>query len=83
MKAKVNFQNYYFKLKYNRDPKYWSIDKIHSLYQRALERSEKRNSEKLKCIDEIIENIPKNDRGEHVVYHYSDGDNNNIHKFTF
>lgn len=47
-----------FERKFKRKPKLRTISEVHDLYIRAMQRSEKKSNETMKCIDEIIREIP-------------------------
>ena len=71
---KINFYgDSIFKYKYKRNPKYWTIDELHDLYLRSLDRHYKRRLEQSKCTNEIVKNIPISDtkyinQKSHFVY---------------
>lgn len=75
--------NKWFEDKFNRKPKEWSIEQIHALYERAKKRSNKRWKTKSDFIKEIVSKIPKNNKGEHVIYFYNPKDKNNIYQYNF
>ena len=58
----------YFERRFKRKPKVWTIEEIHSLWQGACVRSEARWKIISDYTKEIVNQIPKNDRGEHVIY---------------
>ncbi len=68
---KVNFLWHnlgYFEHRFKRKPKTWTIEEIHDLWKRATDRSNARRKIIADYTKEIVEHIPKNDRGEHIVY---------------
>jgi hypothetical protein len=64
----LNSQKYWFEQKFKRKPKNWTFEEIHDLWIRVGERSEKRRQELLRYQDLIIKEIPKNDKGERLLY---------------
>lgn len=74
---KVNFYNHkeLFEWKFKRVPKIWTVEQIHDLWLRAEERGSKKYADSSAYIQEIVKEIPKNERGEHVVYFYHRRDN--------
>lgn len=78
---KANYRNpEYFKYKYKRDPKMWTIEQLHDIWIRLSERSEKRRQKLLEYQDEIIKQITPNDRGERLIYFEANG---RIFKYRF
>ncbi len=76
-RPRANFMTQYsvpgwFKDKFNREPKNWTIEQVHDLYLRAKERYEKRRDIICEYGDKIVKEIPKNKNGEHIVYYYLD-----------
>ena len=63
-----------FRYKFRRDPKVWSIEKVHNLYVRALVRSKKMHEELIDSIHEIARVIPLSVDGYnkkcHITYFY-------------
>ena len=72
-----------FEHRFNRKPKEWTIEQIHALYERAKKRSNERWKTKYDFIKEIVGKVPKNSKGEHVVYFYHPKDGKNIHCYEF
>jgi hypothetical protein len=78
---RANFITYdncsnFFEKKFKRKLKTWSINDVHDLWVRACKRSDIRQNEKSNFIRQIVEEIPMNDRKEHVIYF---NHNKNIH----
>lgn len=72
---KVNFYNpEIFKYKFKREPKVWTIDQIHDLWERACVRAGKRQSESSAYLREIVKEVPKGANGEHIAYFKREGD---------
>lgn len=79
---KVNFISYsgypdgerMFTKRFKRKMKVWTIDEVHDLWLRACDRAAIRQKEKSDFINEIVKEIPMNDRKEHVVYFYHRND---------
>lgn len=65
-----------FTKRFKRKMKVWTIESIHELWERACVRAGKRQSESSDYLQEIVKEVPKNDRGEHVVYFKQKGDEN-------
>jgi len=68
---RVNFlwnNKSYFEHKFKRNPKVWTIEEVHDLWKRACARSNSRWKIISDYTKEIVKHIPKNDRGEYVVY---------------
>lgn len=61
-----------FNKRFGRNPKSWTIDQIHDLWERSVQRGNSRQKDLSNYIDRIVKEIPKNDRKEHVVYFYQD-----------
>ena len=79
---RVNFlQADYFKYKFKRDPKYWSISQLHDLWIENNKRSELRQKEFSDFIRNIIvKEIPMMDDGYHYIY-INKG--NDIYRYEF
>ena len=58
----------FFKLRFGREAKRWSIEQIHDLWLRACERGNVRRKELCDYIQEIVKEITADDRGYHKVY---------------
>ena len=70
----VNFlKEYEFKLKFNRDPKEWTLKDIHDLYLRVEERSLKRRQEFSEFMNKIINEVEPMESGEIHVFFDRDG----------
>lgn len=63
-----------FTKRFKRKMKVWTIDEVHDLWLRACDRANIRQREKSAFIKEIVKEIPKNDRDEHVIYFYHRND---------
>ncbi len=53
----LNFRNSYYEYKFGRKPKNWTIEMVHDLWRKAIERSNKRRKEFSDCIDEIVNTV--------------------------
>lgn len=53
----LNFKNGFYEYKFGRKPKQWSIEMVHDLWCRTLDRSNKRRKDLIDCIDEIVNTI--------------------------
>lgn len=74
---RVNFlQPQIFKHRFGREPKNWTIEQLHDLWLRTCERSNKRRKEYCDCVDAIAKEIPKNEKGEVIVYYKHKGRKN-------
>jgi len=73
----------FFTIRFKRSPKIWTIDQIHDLWNRACERGAKRQFAISSYIGEIVKEIPKNDRGEHIVYFYSGNGSLSCYNFRY
>jgi len=62
------FESELFGFKFNREPKIWSIEQVEDLWIRSCERAKKRSLLSRKVYDRIINEIPKNDKGQKLVY---------------
>lgn len=67
----INQDNTYFKTRYGREPKTWTITQVHDLWVKASARFDKLQKEKTDYISYIVNNIPANDSKEHIVYFYN------------
>ena len=57
---------------FGREPRKRTIEEIQDLWVRLLERNKPRREKRNKIIHEIVNKIPKNNSGEHVVYYNND-----------
>jgi len=83
---KLNFTNpVLFEAKFGRKPKIWTIESIHELWLRTVERAKKRRDEILKVREEIVTKLKPNKSGKYVVYYECIDYNNEpaIGKYTF
>lgn len=71
--TRLNDNNPDFYYKFGRHPKKWTIESLHDLWLRSSERSYKRSKAIWDYINKIVEVIPPNDRGEHLVYYKQNG----------
>lgn len=60
--------------KFGKKPKTQTIESVHDLWVRAKDRSIRRRKIMTDFIDEIVKEIPKDEKGKHVVYFYRDVD---------
>ncbi len=67
--------------KFKRKFKDWTIDELHDLWLRTCSRASIRQKEKSDFIDEVVKEIPKNDRGRHIIYFYHRNDKKNTHQY--
>ena len=69
----VNFlRRWEFELKFGRDPKEWSFDKLMRLYHSAKERADKRRKDFSDMIVKTIEELEPDDRGYVKAYFHID-----------
>ena len=68
----LNFKNPYFKHRYNRDPKNWTLESLYELYLSALKRYEIRSKYSSGIADRIINEIEEFEPGKRKVYHRTD-----------
>jgi hypothetical protein len=64
---RLNQENPYYKIKFGRKPKEWTIEMVHDLWVRAKDRSDKKRQDVRNCLDEIIRTVKpfdKNYRGD-------------------
>ncbi len=67
--AKINCLNIErFKMQFGREPKMWTIEQVHDLWQRTLVKADKRCVPLLACRDEIIKHTEPDDRGIYRAY---------------
>ena len=57
MNDKHFYESYFFRERFNREPKLWTLEKLHSLYLLAKERSDKRRKAFSEHIDHIIKEV--------------------------
>jgi hypothetical protein len=57
MNDKHFYESYFFRERFNREPKLWTLDKLHSLYLLAKERSDKRRKAFSEHVDHIIKEV--------------------------
>jgi hypothetical protein len=81
----INYKNYWFRERFKREPKIWTIEMVHDLYLLSKKRFDNRQVDIRKCINDITKEIPKNSKGEHIVYFNNKTDNNKIwsYKITY
>jgi hypothetical protein len=71
---KLNFRNKeLFEWKYKRQPKVWSIDQVHNLYLKTLERHNIRLRRLIDVRDRIINEVEEFERSKRKVYFTEDG----------
>ena len=78
------YESYFFRERFNREPKVWSLEKLHSLYLLAKERSSKRRKEFSDHVERIIEEVnpePDNYREEIKVY-FEENNSTYVFKIT-
>lgn len=69
----VNFlRRWEFELKFGRDPKEWTFDKLMSLYHSAKERADKRRKAFSDMIEKTIEELVPDEQGYVKAYFYID-----------
>jgi hypothetical protein len=51
------YESYFFRERFNREPKLWTLEKLHSLYLLAKERSDKRRKAFSEHVDHIIKEV--------------------------
>ena len=70
---KLNFkQKELFEWKYKRQPKVWSIEQVHSLYLKTLERHNIRQKKILDVRDRIVSEVEEFEKGKRKVYFTKD-----------
>lgn len=62
-----------FKLKFKREPKVWSIDEVHDLYLKALDRHNKRLKLWIDCVDRIVNETNEFDKDKRKIFFTKDG----------
>lgn len=76
MNDKKFYESYFFRERFNREPKLWSLEKLHSLYLLAKERSEKRRKDFSDHVERIIEEVkPEKDNHREDIKVYFEEDN--------
>ncbi len=79
----LNFENdWAFKYKFKRDPKYWSISDVHDLWVRAKERAKVRHNAVKDCIQDIFNTVEPNNREEYIVYFFGGPKKDIIYAYT-
>ncbi len=73
----MRWQNFYnsefFKMKFGRDPKIWTIKDLHDLWLKLKDRNNKRYQDISDHLNHIRDTFHKNGNGEWIVY-FMDGD---------
>lgn len=70
---KLNFkQKELFEWKYKRQPKVWSIEQVHNLYLKTLERHNIRQKKLLDVRDRIVSEVEEFEKGKRKVYFTKD-----------
>jgi hypothetical protein len=70
---KLNYQRFlenssFFKIKFKREPKVWTIGEVHDLYLRTLERHNIRLNKLIEVRDRIVNETPEIEKGKRIVY---------------
>jgi hypothetical protein len=69
----LNYQRFWgntdlFKMKFKREPKVWTIESIHELYLKVLERHSVRQKLVIDCVNRIIDEVQEFEKGKRKVY---------------
>ena len=69
----LNFKNTnYFRSRYNRDPKNWTLESLYELYLKAFERNEIRQKYRSSITDRVINEIEEFESGKRKIYYRTD-----------
>jgi len=79
MYPKTNFRNpEYFRLKFKRDPKQWSVEDLHQLWLKTSKRNSIRQNHYWELIREAGETLPGDKDRKSVYYYYTDKEGREI-----
>ena len=84
MNDKKFYESYFFRERFNREPKLRSLEKLHSLYLLANERSRNRRKEFSDYVNFIIKEVEpeKTKYGENIKIYFEERDETYIFKIT-
>lgn len=74
----LNYQRFwgnsdFFKMKFKREPKVWTIESIHDIYLKVLERHRIRQQLVIDCVDRIVNEVHEFEKDKRKVYFTKDG----------
>jgi hypothetical protein len=74
----LNFQKFFgnsefFKLKFKREPKVWTIEGVHDLYLKALDRHNKRLKLWIDCVNRIVNETHEFEKDKRKIFFTKDG----------
>lgn len=75
---RLNYQRFYgntdfFKMKFKREPKNWTIESVHDLYIKALDRHTVRQNLVISCIDRIVNEVQEFEKDKRKIYFTKEG----------
>lgn len=62
-----------FKIKFGREPKNWTIEMVHDLYLKSLERHNSRQKLVIDCIDRIVSEVQEFEKDKRTIYFNREG----------
>jgi len=78
MNDKHFYESYFFRERFNREPKLWTLEKLHSLYLLAKERSDKRR----KAFSEHVDHIIKEVKLDQIKVYFEEEDVTYVYRIT-
>jgi len=74
----LNYQRFwgnsdFFKMKFKREPKVWTIESIHKLYLKVLDRHSVRQKLVVDCVNRIIDEVQEFEKDKRKVYFNREG----------
>ena len=84
MNDKNFYESYFFRERFNREPKVWSLEKLHSLYLLAKQRAEKRRKDFSDHVERIIEVVKpeKDNHRENIKIYFEENDKTYVFNIT-
>ncbi len=80
----VNYRNKdFFYHRFKRVPKMWTIEDMHKLWLKTLERTNKRRDAVNEHIKKIVAEIPIDSKGEHIAYYIHDNCPDELQYYAF
>jgi hypothetical protein len=82
MNDKRFYESYFFRERFNREPKLWTLEKLHSLYLLSKDRSDKRRKEFSDHIEHIIEEVETDNSRQEIKVYFEEDDKTYVYKIT-
>jgi hypothetical protein len=62
-----------FKFKFGREPRFWTLDEVHDLYLKALDRHNERLKLWIDCVDRIVNETDEFEKGKRKIFFTKEG----------